>query len=94
MSYLNPRTNGPWLERRMPPEESFQLRLLAHTVIEAAEKLDERMLGPADWAGVNPAFESRTLLAMLAFCLCAPDLWLHRRCSPIAEGPKPKPAMR
>ena len=68
MSFLNSRTNaGPWLERRKQPQENLRLRSLAHAVIEAAQKLDVRMLGPAEPNG-NLAFESRTLLAMLAFC--------------------------
>ena len=49
MSFLNPRTNaGPWLERRKQPQENLRLRSLAHAVIEAAQKLDVRMLGPAE----------------------------------------------
>jgi hypothetical protein len=68
MSFLNPRTNvGHWFERRIQPQENFALRSMAHAVIEVAQKLDERMLGPAE-PNINPAYESRTLLAMLAFC--------------------------
>jgi hypothetical protein len=49
MSFLNPRTNaGPWLERRKQPQENLRLCSLAHAVIEAAQKLDVRMLGPAE----------------------------------------------
>jgi len=68
MSFFNFKTNlSRRFEEATQHEENSHLRSLAHAVIEAARKLDERVLAPPADAN-HLAFDSRTLLAMLAFC--------------------------